>query len=75
MISIHNLTVEQVEMLDIMWALDTEEDYFTWYECLDERDRIMADTLQRMVIMAELDELAVLGDMQEAKQLLSKFVL
>lgn len=73
--TIHNLTVEQVEMLDTMWELDTQEEYFDWYYTLSESDQKMADTLQRMIIISELDELAVLGDMQEAKQLLSKFVL
>ena len=58
-----------------MWELDTQEEYFDWYYNLSESDRDMADTLQRMVILSELDELAVLGDMQEAKQLLSKFAL
>lgn len=75
MAAINNLTVEQVEMLDMMWSLDTQEEYFEWYYTLSEADQEMADLLQRMVIISELDELAVLGDMQEAKDVLSKFVL
>ena len=73
--TIHNLTVKQVEMLDIMWSLDTTEEYFDWYDNLSKEDQDMADTLQRMVILSELDEVAILGDMQEAKELLSKFAL
>ena len=75
MATINNLTVEQVEMLDIMWSLDTTEEYFDWYDNLSKEDQDMADTLQRMVILSELDEVAILGDMQEAKELLSKFAL
>ena len=75
MTTINNLTVEQVEMLDMMWSLDTTEEYFQWYDTLSEEDQNMADTLQRMVILSELDDLAVLGDMQEAKELLNKFAL
>lgn len=55
--TINGLTTEQVEMLDFMWnELDTEEDYLTWYECLDSRQQRMADNLQRLVIMESIDE-------------------
>ena len=57
MMRIEHLTAEQVEMLDFMWnELDTEEDYLNWYACLDEQQQIMADGLQRLVIMEAMDE-------------------
>lgn len=75
MIQIENLTIEQVDMLDMMWSLDSEQEFLDWYESLDTNDQRMADLLQRMVILAELDEQSLLGEMSEAKQMLKKFVL
>ncbi len=57
MIEITGLTPEQIEMLDFMWnELDTEEDYFNWYDSLDEDQQRQAELLQRMVIMESIDE-------------------
>jgi len=54
---INNLTAEQVEMLDFMWnELDTEEDFLNWFACLDPQQQIMAENLQRLVVMESLDE-------------------
>jgi late competence protein required for DNA uptake (superfamily II DNA/RNA helicase) len=71
-ITITNLTLEQKEMLDFMWnELDTEEDYLTWFGSLSSDQQLMADTLMRMIIMECSEE--ELGDLTEAKELLSKF--
>lgn len=75
MIQINNLTPYQVEMLDLMWALDTEEELFTWYDLLDEEDQKLADSLQQMVILATLDELIDETDCKDAKRILNKFAL
>ena len=56
MITISGLTKYQVEMLDHMWSLDSEEEYLTWYNLLDEEDQKMADTLMRMIVVESLDE-------------------
>ncbi len=54
---IDGLTPEQVEMLDFMWnELDTEEDYFNWYDSLDEDQQRQAELLQRLVIMESIDD-------------------
>ncbi len=74
MIQIDNLTEEQVEMLDIMWSLDSMDDYFQWYESLDTYNQKQADLLQRMVILAELDSL-ITDNLQDAKEVLKKFAL
>ena len=73
MIQIENLTEYQVEMLDHMWSLDSLEEYEEWYDLLDEEDQILADSLQQMIILEEMDNL--MGDCNDAKQLLKKFAL
>lgn len=72
-ISIDNLTEYQVEMLDHMWSLDTYEEYQEWIDLLDEDDRILAESLSQMVILAEMDELV--GQCVDAKEVLKKFAL
>ena len=74
---INNLTAEQVEMLDFMWnELETEEDYIQWYDCLDEQQQIMADGLQRLVIMEMVDEqLANQKSFPEVQKMLDKLGL
>ena len=73
MIQIENLTEYQVEMLDHMWSLNSVEEYEEWYNLLDEEDQQLADSLQQMIILAEMDNL--MGDCNDAKQLLKKFAL
>ena len=73
MIQIENLTEYQVEMLDHMWTLDSLEEFEEWYDLLDEEDQQLADSLQQMIILAEMDNL--MGDCKDAKQLLKKFAL
>ena len=73
MITIDNLTEYQVEMLDHMWSLDSMEEYEEWYNLLDDEDQQLADSLQQMIILAEMDNL--LDDCEDAKQLLKKFAL
>jgi hypothetical protein len=73
MIQLENLTPEQVEMLDIMWSLETYEDYTQYLESLDAADRRMAESLAQMVVLAEMDNL--IGDCNEAKDLLKNFAL
>jgi hypothetical protein len=73
---IQGLTEEQVEMLDFMWSLDSLEEFEEWKSGLDRREQLLANTLQRMVLMATLDD--VLEDVTkfpEAKQLLRQFQL
>jgi hypothetical protein len=73
MINIENLTEYQVEMLDHMWSLDSLEEYEEWYNLLDEEDQLLADSLQQMIILAEMDDL--MGDCKDAKEALKKFAL
>jgi len=50
MIQIENLTPYQCEMLDIMWELDSEDDYVEWYRLLDPEDQLLAESLQCLII-------------------------
>jgi len=72
-VTIHGVTKRQKRMLNIMWNLDTEEDYFEWYNSLDEELQKEAELLQRMIIIAELDN--QVKDTTDAKELLKKFAL
>jgi uncharacterized protein YukE len=73
MIQIQGVSKRQKRMLNIMWNLDSEEDYFEWYNSLDENLQQEAELLQRLVIMAELDN--EVRDTTDAKELLKKFAL
>lgn len=75
MIQIENLTAYQVEMLDHMWSLDTEEEFFEWYNLLDEEDQNLADSLQQMIILAQFDEMVETTKFEDAKDILKKFAL
>jgi len=73
---IQGLTEEQIEMLDFMWTLDSLEEFEEWKSSLDRRERLMADSLQKMVLMAALDDvLEEETKFPEAKQLLKQFQL
>jgi len=72
-IKIHGVSKRQKRMLNIMWNLDSENDYFEWYNSLDEELQKEAELLQRLIIMAELDN--EVRDTTDAKELLQKFAL
>ena len=73
MIQREHLTEYQVEMLDHMWSLDSSEEFEEWYNLLDDEDQQLADSLQQMIILAEMDN--VMGDFKDAKEVLKKFAL
>lgn len=76
-ITIDGLTRRQVKMLDVMWSLETEDDYFEWYENLTKPMQRQADILQRMILLAVADDMISeqSQDCQEAKEVLGKFTL
>jgi hypothetical protein len=73
MITITGLTKRQKRMLNIMWDLDTQDDYFEWYYSLDKELQDEADLLQRMVVIESLDEDT--KDVTQANKLLKQFQL
>lgn len=73
MITISGLTKRQKRMLNIMWDLDTQDDYFEWYYSLDKELQDEADLLQRMIVIESLDQDA--KDVTQASQFLKQFQL
>lgn len=76
-ITINGLNQYQVEMLDVMWSLETQEDYLEWYDSLPEPMQRQADILQRMLIMAMADNMLTEDSCEypEARDVLGKFTL
>lgn len=57
-IQIDGLTQEQCDMLDIMWTLDSEEEFLEWYDnILSPKEQLQCDLLQRLVLLETFDEL------------------
>jgi hypothetical protein len=75
MIQINGLTQYQVSLLDEMWACDSMEDFEEFMETLDPEDRAEALRLQRMILLAELDEIVAKDPLKEANEVLDKFRL
>ena len=75
MIEINGLTAHQVAILDEMWACDTFQDFEEFLEACDPQDRAEALRLQRMILLAELDEHVAEMPLTEANAVLSKFRL
>ncbi len=75
MISINGLTPYQVALLDEMWACDTWQEFEEFLEALDSDDRMEALNLQRMILLAELDNVVAEMPLTEANAVLSKFRL
>ena len=71
-ITIQGVTKRQKRMLNIMWNLESEDDYFEWYHSLDEELQQEAELLQRLVIMAELDN--EVRDTSEANKLIQEIM-
>ena len=72
MITISGVTKRQKRMLNIMWKLDTEDDYFEWYQSRDEELQAEADLLQRKLILESYEE--DLGNLTEAKDALANIM-
>jgi hypothetical protein len=75
MIQINGLTQYQVALLDEMWACDTWQDFEEFMEALDPEDRAEALRLQRMILLAELDQVVAEMPLKEANEVLDKFRL
>ena len=73
MIQIEKLTPYQCEMLDTMWEMQTESEYFEWYELLDREDQLLAESLQCLIIIESMEPSVV--DTTVAGLYLKKFQL
>ncbi len=68
MIYIQGVTLEQKEMLDIMWSLKSTDDYSDWYETLDTHDQQQADLL-KMLLLYELSD--QITNVDQAKEIIN----
>ena len=59
MIYIEGVTPEQKEMLDIMWSLESTDDYLDWYETLDTHDQQQADLLKMLLLYELSDQITI----------------
>jgi hypothetical protein len=73
-ITLTNLTSYQVEMLDHMWSIESMEEVEEWQATLSASDRVMSNTLMRLVVHEIVEELVV-EDLSLANEYLSKFRL
>ena len=74
-IEINGLTPDQVAMLDEMWACDTLEDFDEFLYTLDPKEREEALRLQRLVLLAEMDNRVATMPLTEANKVIDRFRL
>jgi hypothetical protein len=56
-INIEGLTAEAVEMLDVLYSIDTEGELESFKACLDERELELAKTCEQLLVLAVQDAL------------------
>jgi hypothetical protein len=69
--TIDGLTKRQVFLLDKMWSIKGIEEYDEWKSGLNEQTMNTVDTLEQLVMWAELDEISCVSD---AARLLKKYI-
>jgi hypothetical protein len=72
-ITIDGLTVQQVDMLNHMWSIDSYADLLEWQQSLSYEDRQTSEILVDLVTLAEIDELLLAKETYiDADKLISK---
>jgi hypothetical protein len=61
-------------MLDLMWNLESMQEVEEWQSTLSPGDRVMSDTLMRMVLHEVVEDLVV-EDLGLAREYLTRFRL
>ena len=74
MIQIDGLKPYQVKLLDLMWSIESAEEYEKFKSMLSEDLMNEVDTLEQMIVLATIDE-EMDETLTDAKEALSKFVL
>lgn len=74
MIQIDGLKPYQVKLLDLMWSINSPDDYEEFKSQLSEDMMNEVDTLEQMIVLATIDE-EMSEDLTDAKEALSKFAL
>ena len=72
MITITGLSKEACDLLDIMWSIETVEEYENWKNSLDLETMDAVCVLEQMVMWAELDDITD-EECVVAKKLLDKY--
>lgn len=73
-LTIHGLTAEQVELLEILWQFEELEDVEAWKEEQDPETQQQVELLIRMVILAMTDDFMA-EDTSQAQEYLKRFRL
>jgi hypothetical protein len=72
--NINGLTPEEVQMLDMMWSIESVQDMEDWVASLNREERLLVYRL-RMLLIAEIIDQDNLQDLSMAKNYLKKFQL
>jgi len=72
-VTIEGVNKRQKRLLNIMWNIDSSEDYEEWKSGLSEELMNEVDTLETLLMYESIEE--ELQSFEDAKQLLSKFAL
>ena len=72
-VTIEGVNKRQKRLLNIMWNIDSSEDYEEWKSGLSEELMNEVDTLETLIMYETIEE--ELQSFEDAKQLLSKFAL
>ena len=72
--NINGLTPEEVQMLDMMWSIESLEDMEDWVASLNRKERLLVYRL-RMLLLAEIIDQDNVQDLSMAKNYLKKFQL
>jgi hypothetical protein len=62
--TITGLTKRQVFLLDKMWSIKGVQEYEEWKQGLNEQTMNTVDTLEQLVMWAELDDITDVSDAQ-----------
>jgi hypothetical protein len=74
MIQIDGLSERQVELLAIMWTLQSPEEYDEWKDTLNLDEQNEVDSLARLVLYETLER-NINNNLGDARKVLSAFVL
>ena len=72
-IEINGLTPEQVQMLDMMWSIESYQDYQDWLDSITLEEAYMAEQLKNLLVLTLIDD--AMEDYDMAKNYLKKFQL
>ena len=73
-ININGLTPEEVQMLDMMWNIESQEDMQDWVDSLTREERFTVYRLRNLLI-AEIIDADNVQDLSLAQQVLKKYTL